>query len=144
GAVAVIPIERGGVVGEIRLENVEAAVAIEISNGGAHASLRATVFVQRGAGNYRDILEGAVAIVVIKDAGRGIAGDKNVGPAVIVVVEGGDAEGVVAVGFFDVRFFGNVLKCAVAAIAVEDILRAGQALRAAHHRNTFPETIFTI
>ena len=59
----------------------------------------AAVFVEGGAGGDGDVGEGAVAIVVVENAGGAVAGDENVGPAVVVVVERGDAEGVVAVGF---------------------------------------------
>ena len=137
-AVAIVAVERGGVVGEVGFENVEAAVAVVVGGRGAHAGLGAAVFVEGCARGDGNVLEGAVAIVVIEDAWGGIAGDENVGPAVVVIVESGDAEGVMAVGLVDVRFSGDVFKGSIAAIAVEDIFCAGQALRSAHDRSAFP------
>jgi len=43
-------------------------------------------------------------------------------------------------GLIDVSLGGDLLKRTVAAIVVQNIFRAGQALRAAHHRNAFPDT----
>src|ERR1700675_4905926 len=43
-----------------------------------------------------------------------------------------------AVGSVDVGFRGNVLERAVAAVVVEDVLRAGKSAGAAHHGYSFP------
>src|ERR1700675_2137389 len=43
-----------------------------------------------------------------------------------------------AVGSVDVGFRGNVLERAVAAVVVEDVLRAGKSAGAAHHGHSFP------
>ena len=44
--VAVRVVERGGIVGEVRLEEVEVPVAVIVGGGRAHASLLAAVFVE--------------------------------------------------------------------------------------------------
>ena len=59
----------------------------------AHASLLASVFVEGGAGEDGYVGEGSVVIVAVENAGGAVAGDVDVGPAVVVEVEGGDAEG---------------------------------------------------
>src|SRR5579864_87367 len=43
GSVAVVVIERRGVVGKVGAEEIEIAVAVVVGNGGAHAGLLATV-----------------------------------------------------------------------------------------------------
>src|SRR4029077_1365188 len=88
--------------------------------------------------------ERAVVIVAIENAGSAVAGDKDVGPAVFVEVERGDAEAVVAVGFVDVSGLGDVLEGAVAAIVIKEIRAPRQAARAAHHRDAFPDAIGTL
>src|SRR5436309_14947521 len=110
GAVAVVVVERGSVIGKICLEDVEPAVAVVIGNGGAHAGLGAAVFVERSSGNNGNVGKGAVAVVAIEDARSAVAGDVDIGPAVVVVIEGGDAEGVVAGCVFDAAFLADVFK----------------------------------
>ena len=139
GAVAVVLVERRRVVGEICLENVEVAVAVVVGDRRSHAGLLAPVFVEGRACGHRNIGESSIVIVVVENAGRAVAGDENVGPAVFVEIERGDAEGIVAVGAVDVRFGRNVFKRAVAAIVIENVLRPRQATRPAHHRNALPD-----
>ena len=79
-------------------------------------------------------------VVAVENAGSAVAGDIDVGPAVVVEIESGNAEGVMAVGSVDVGFRGDVLERAVAAVVIEDVLRAGKSAGAAHHWNPFPLT----
>ena len=102
------------------------AVAVVVGDRRAHAGLLASVFVEGRAGGDRDVGEGSVVIVAVENAGRAVAGDEDVGPAVVVEVERGDAEGVVAVGLVDVGFGGDVFEGAVAAIVVKNVLRPGK------------------
>src|SRR5881394_1855618 len=73
GAVAVVAIQRGAIVREISLKNVELAIAVEVADRRSHAGLFASVFVEGGACDHRDISEGAVVIVPIENAGCAIA-----------------------------------------------------------------------
>src|SRR4029077_6289430 len=95
-------------------------------------------FIECCARSHTDVGESAVAVIVVENAGSAVAGDINVGPAVVVEVESGNAEGVMTVGSVDVGFRGDVLERAVAAIVVEDVLRAGKSAGAAHHGHAFP------
>ena len=85
-------------------------------------------------------------IVAIEAAGYGVAGDVNVGPAVVVEVGRTDAKTVRADGRplivderrldsaarnRDAGAVGNIFKRAVAAIAVQDVGAARESLRAA-------------
>src|SRR5260370_41255469 len=90
-----VGIEGGGVVGEIGLDNVEASVAIVVDGIGSHAGLLAASVVEGDAGLDGNFCESSVVVVVKEQAGSGIAGDVDVGPAVVVEVErGGAAAGV--------------------------------------------------
>src|SRR6185312_16795625 len=91
-----------------------------------------------GARNHRHVGKCSVAVVVVKNTGRAVARDIDVGPAVIVEVEGGDTEGVVSAGLINLCFRSDVLELAMAQVAVEDILGAGQSARATHHRHSLP------
>src|SRR6266478_7822662 len=52
-AVAIVAIQRGGVVGKICLENIEFSVSVVIGHRGAHARLRAPIFIEGGTGGDR-------------------------------------------------------------------------------------------
>ena len=65
-------------------------------------------------------------VVAIKNAGGAVAGDENVGPSIFVEVERRDAESVVAVGAIDVCFVGDIFKCAIAAIVVQNVGDGGK------------------
>src|ERR1035438_7733627 len=115
------------------------AVAVIVGNRRAHAGLLAAIFVEGCARSHGHVGEGAVVVVVVENAGRAVAGNEDVGPAVLVEIDCGYAEGVVAVGVIDVGLGGDVFKRAIAAVVIEDVLRAGQSARAAHDGNAFPD-----
>ena len=121
GAVGIVVVEGGGVVGEVGLEEVEATVSVVVGGGSAHPGLLAAVFVEGDADVGGGVGEGSVAVVVVEDGGRGVAGDVDVRPAVIVVVEGSDREAVVSGGFFKAAGFADVFEFSVAEIVVEDV-----------------------
>src|SRR6185437_10984496 len=75
----------------------------------------------------------------VENAGRAVAGHVDIGPAVIVVVQSGNAERVVAGGPVNVRLGADVFESAIAAIMVENIFRPLQATGAAHHGHTLPQ-----
>src|SRR5260370_17327646 len=57
-SISVVTIERGSVVGKIGAKNVQLAVTIEISDGAAHASLRAPIFVEGRTCDHCHVGEG--------------------------------------------------------------------------------------
>src|SRR5712671_5706096 len=85
-AVAIVAIQRGGVVGEISLENIELAVSVVIGHRRAHPCLRAPVFIERSTGGDRYVGECAIAIVVIQNARSAVASDENVRPAIVIKI----------------------------------------------------------
>src|SRR4029453_18506621 len=77
-----VAVEGRDVVGEVRLQDVEVAVAVVVADGEAHPRLWvAELAVARAAGE-RHVREGAVAVVAVEDRGRRVAGHVEVGPAV--------------------------------------------------------------
>src|SRR4051812_27679392 len=116
------------------------AISVVVADGRSHASLLAAIFVESSAGGHRNIGKSPVVVVAVKNTGGAVAGDENVGPAVFVEVEGGYAEGVMAVRLVDVGFRSDILKGAIAEAVIQDVLRAGQAAGTAHDGNAFPDT----
>ncbi len=79
-------------------------------------------------------------IVVIENAGRAVACDENIRPAVIIKVKRRHAESVVAVCPVDLRLLSHVRKLAIAIVVVQHVIPPRQSARPAHHRNTLPHT----
>ncbi len=77
-------------------------------------------------------------VVAIEDGWCGVAGDVDIGPAVVVVVERGDGEAVVTVGVLEAAGFADVFEFAAAEVVIKDIGCAGQAARTAHDGDALP------
>src|SRR5207244_2100659 len=117
-AIPVIAVQGGSVVGEIRFENIETPVAVKIGDRGSHACLFAAVFVKGGASDHRHIGESSVAIVVVKNAGRAVTSDINIGPAVVIKIESCHAKSVMSISLIDMRLGRNLFKPALPLIVV--------------------------
>src|SRR6185503_15662205 len=87
-----VRVERGGIAGEVRLQDVEPAVPVEISHADTHAGLRLAVLAVGAPGADADVLERPIVLVTIERARVGVVGDVNVAPPVVVEVERRDAE----------------------------------------------------
>ena len=87
-----VAVERRPVAGKIGLGNVEEAVAVIIRDGDSHAGLKPSIVVVGDPGRAAALFERAVVPVAIEKARRLVAGDVDVGPAVVIEVGGGDAE----------------------------------------------------
>ena len=96
-AFAVVAIEAVGVFGEMRLEKIDVAVEIVVADADAHAGLLLSVIAERDAAHHAFFAKRAVVIVHEEEARRGIAGDKNIGPAVFVEIGGNGGHAVAAV-----------------------------------------------
>ena len=107
---------------DVRHQQVDVSVSIEVFAGDAHAGDGHTAIVVRAADPRRHVLEGAVAPVAPQEARRLIVGDVQVDPAVAVEVARQDPEAV-AGGPGDARPLGYVLEPAVAEIAIEPVVR---------------------
>src|SRR6266849_5088651 len=134
----VIAVKGRRVIREIGLKNIQPSVAVVIRDGSSHARLLAPIFVEGYSCHHRNIGESAIAIVVIKNTWGTIAGYINIWPAIIVKVEGGNAEGIVSTGLVDMSLGGNIHEGPVTAILIQNILRARQTTWSAHHRHALP------
>ena len=91
-------IQRAGVVGEVGLEDVQPAVVVVISRRDSHPRLLASVLVVGDAGRDSGLLECPIPAVVEQQRGGGVAGDIDIGPAVIVIVQHQRRESVAGAG----------------------------------------------
>ena len=139
--VAVVAIQRRRILREIRFEDIRPPVTVVIAHRRAHAGLLAPIFVKRDARGQRFVGKRAVAIVVIQNARLAVAGHEHIRPAVVVIVEGGHAEAEFSVGSVDMRGLADVPEFPAAQILVQNIFRAFQTPRSAHHRRAFPHAI---
>jgi hypothetical protein len=98
-------IKIAGVVGEIRFENIEPAIAIVITDTDAHAGLFVTIFAVGASGYYGDVGEGAIVIVVIQNAGLRVDCNINIGPAVVIEIVGNCGNTISRAGLEDTSLF---------------------------------------
>ena len=102
-ALAGVRVERRGVAGEVRLEDVHRPVAVVVSDREPHPGLRLPVLTVGASGARGDVGERAVPVVAIERARVRVVGDVDVHPPVIVEVERCHAETVGAAGARDAR-----------------------------------------
>src|SRR5215472_1312397 len=138
--IADVAIKAGSVAGEIRFYHVEVAVAIVVGGRDAHSRLRLSVRAIGGAGFNGDIGERAVVIVAVKRRRRGVVGDVDIGPGVVVEVANQNTEAIGARRFEDAGFLADVGERAVAVVVKQDILRPLQAWGTAGHQDAFVHT----
>src|SRR4030095_11991670 len=67
-----------------------------------------------------------------------VAGYIDVGPAIVVIVEGGNAQRVVGRRLVDMRFRSDIGEFDATQIVVQNILLSRQTARSAHDGNTLP------
>ena len=132
-----IVIEGRSIASKIRFDNVKIAVKIVIGGRYAHSSLRFAIGTERTASFHRDVGKFSVFTILIESAGRGIVGDVNVRPAVVVKIPGKYAEPIRPIGRENSGRFRYILECAVAIVVKKNILAANQAGRTARDHHTF-------
>src|ERR1044071_7271900 len=89
------------VVVEVSNEQVEFAVMIIVTQRDSHTSLLATVLIHCRTRRKGNVLEGSVAVVVIKKVWRRIVCYKNIYQAITVKIAGNHAQPIVAVWIRD-------------------------------------------
>ena len=94
---AVVVVEAVGVVGEMRLEEVEVPVEVVVADPHPHPRLLRAVLAERDAPQDALLAERSVMVVDEQQAGRGIAGDVDVRPPVFVQIGGDDGHAVALV-----------------------------------------------
>jgi hypothetical protein len=89
------------------------------------------------AGVAGNVLELSIFQILVEGASRGIVGDINIGPTVVVEVGGEHSKAVGAVGVGDAGSFRNIGEGAITMVVEENILAAVQAWRTAGHHHAF-------
>ena len=113
-----LPVERRLLALEVGDRQPCLAVVEQIAGIDPHARMWIAVLIKGDAALSADLGEGAVPFVVELEAGDGVVGDKEIGPAVAVVVPDGHAERL-APGRADPGGAGHIFKAAVSLVVVE-------------------------
>src|SRR5262245_5653178 len=114
--VPVIPIQGIVLIGEVRLEQVQLSVVIEVGNCDAHAPLLAAVAIDGSARNEADLLEGTVSIIVVQEGRRRIIRDIDIDESIFVEVTADHSQPVIPIWIGDSGLLGHVSKRAVSII----------------------------
>src|SRR5579863_2927949 len=138
GSIPEISIKRIGIAREVSFKYVKASVAVVIGRCCAHARLLATILVHSQPAYQTCLFKCPVVLVAKKQAGRRVAGDIKIGPAIIVEVAGQDCESVVLTRRLDAGLFRNVDEMPVAVVMVKRHGLALQSTRTAGYRHAFP------
>ena len=85
-AAAVVPVQRRHLFGEVRADDVQPAISVEIADTHAHAGKSDSILVEGGAGRHGDFPKRPVVIVAIEQARRAVTGDVDIGPTVVVKI----------------------------------------------------------
>ena len=80
---SIVDVEFVCVFGEVRFEEIEIAIEIEIADSHAHPCLHLAILGKGDAAFERIVMEGAVVAIVEEEAGSGIAGNEDIGPAIV-------------------------------------------------------------
>ena len=78
---ALVQIQGVRVVGEIRLEDIQVSVKVEVSRRGSHAGLLLPIHVVGGAGDDAHLFKRAVSVVVEEQAGCRVACNVDIRPS---------------------------------------------------------------
>ncbi len=125
----------------MRFEDVQRAIEIVIADSQTHAGLLDAIVIQGHAGFEADLAEGAVVTIAEHPTGRGIAGDIDIGPAVVIEVRRNRGQSVAAAHFPDSGFGRNIRERAIAIVAIKQRGNGGEAARSAHHWKPFPGAV---
>ena len=136
---AEIAVQRSrGLVDEVGADDIDLSVIVVIGRGQAHSALFLSILSIGHAGGDSHVGEGAVMIVAVKDARRGVAGDVDVGPAVVVEIGRSRAETVVKSSQTDARRGGHIPESAIPFVVEQVVDAGGEAARSAEYFQTQP------
>ena len=117
-AVAIIPVNVRRVIDEVSLRQVDSPVAVVVSRGGTHAGLFTAVFAQGHPRFHAGIGERTVLIIAVENAGLRVHRHVEVGPTVVVVVEGSNRQRVARSWRGDFGYFRNIRKFHTAGLRI--------------------------
>ncbi len=135
GAFPIVHVDDGCVLGEVSLDDIEAPLHAEIADAKAHAGLLHPIFTQGHSAVDALLAEGSVAIIAEEQTRRGIAGDIDVRPSVVIEIRGNCGQSVASLGPADAGCGRDIGEGAIAIIAIERMAPVGQALGTAAHRH---------
>src|SRR5260370_16579505 len=122
-ALALVVIEAGHFVGEIRLDDIEEPVAVVVHGVRAHSTLSPSVRIVSRSGEHTALAKSSIAVIHEEQAGRRIVGDVDIRPAIIVIVTDTGRETKGELSFTDSRRFRYFRKSAVRVISIQEITR---------------------
>ena len=127
-----VAIQRVAIVGERGEDQVDPRVAVVVARVGAHSRLGAGIAVDRDAGNLCNVLESAVAEVVVEEVRIGVVRHEQIDEPVVVIVGGQDGESVRARRIGEAVRVGRFLELSVAEVFEEEVGLAGESGGADH------------
>src|ERR1019366_9705700 len=123
---------------EVRLEDIQVAVQVYVTNATPHAGLLHSILAERGSAGQADFRERPVFIVAEQQAGSGVARHVDIRPTCIVKVGRDRGHTVTARSLADSRGIAYIFECPVAIVAIQIAAPQRKAARAAIYRNSFP------
>ena len=95
--------------------------------------MRTTFLVQGKSGDIADVFECPIAAIAIEIPRRGVVGDNQIKPTVIIDIGERRPESVVEAGIRNTRFYAHVGEGPVAVVMEKMVLLSVQTARTAHH-----------
>src|SRR5947207_6385056 len=139
-----VSVQNVRIVRKMSLENVEIAVEVEIADRHSHAGLFHPVLVQRHTTHEPLLSKCAVVLVHEQQARRGIAGNIDIGPPIIIEVGGRYVHAVSGRGFPDSRRLAGISESSLAVVSKQPAMSRRQTSWAAIHGKAFPGTVRTL
>src|SRR5262249_28128987 len=115
-----IAVETMSLAVEIRDENIEQPVAVDIAHVRAHAGKRLSITADSNAGKQPDLFEPSFSLVVKKKIRRRIIRHVDIGPAVVIVIAENNAQSF-ALGTVDSRFLADIRERTIPVVAIENV-----------------------
>src|SRR5688572_16423553 len=140
---ALIAVQRGVVLREVRLHQIEPSVAVVVTNVHAHPGLLAAVSAHREPGLQGALAERAIPAVLEEQVRRGIVRHEDIQPPVIVEIAEDDAEAVVS-RINDARTPGDVREYALAIVAIQGVWLSRKRARAAERVDVHEPAAFAL
>ena len=127
---ASILVERVGFLDQVSDQDVEVSVVSEVGGRETHSGLADAVAVVGGAQQHRIVAKRPVTLIDPEVVGVGVVRDVDIDPAVVVEV-GGDHTQTAQLHASDTGGSGAILERSIAAVAIEQVVHAGELLRTA-------------
>jgi hypothetical protein len=110
-------------------------VEIIIANADSHASLFLAIVTERDAAQHTLFPKRTIMVIHKKQAGRGIASDVDIRPAILIEVRGNNGHAIALRELRDAGFLADIGKRAVTIVSVKGVSARGKATGPAFNRN---------